>query len=142
MINEVAKLAPQHLTNNFLPTKRGFKMASLNITSLTKHIDELRILIANYPLAVISINETRLDQGILNSEIYVPGYEIVRRDRNRNGAGVCFYIKTVINYSVRTDLNINNLENLCLEIRKPNSKPFVIVAWYSLLILPMKYFHL
>ena len=36
-------------------------MAFLNITSLTKHIDELRILLANYPLDVISINETRLD---------------------------------------------------------------------------------
>ena len=56
--------------------------------------------------------ETRLEQGILNSEIYIPGYEIVRHDRNRNGGGVCFYIKTAINYSVRTDLNINNLENL------------------------------
>ena len=42
----------------------------------------------------------------------------------------CFYIKTAINYSVRADLNINNLENLCLEIRKPNSKPFVVVTWY------------
>ena len=57
------------LTLNFLPTKRGFKMASPNITSLTKHIDELRNLLANYPLDVISINETRLDEGILNSEI-------------------------------------------------------------------------
>ena len=60
-------------------------MAFLNITSLTKHIDELRILLANYPLDVISINESRLDEGILNSEIYIPGYEIVRRDRKRNG---------------------------------------------------------
>ena len=50
--------------------------------------------------------------GILNSEIYLPGYEIVRRDRNRNGGGVCFYIKTAISYSVRTDLNIKNLENM------------------------------
>ena len=56
-----AKDTPPDLTNNFLPTKRGFKMASLNITSLTKNIDELRILLANYPLDVISINETRLD---------------------------------------------------------------------------------
>ena len=71
-----------------------------------------------------------LDESILNSEIDIPGYEIVRRDRNINGGGVCFYIKTAINYSVRTDLNINNLENLCLEVRKPNSKPFVIVTWY------------
>ena len=44
--------------------------------------------------------------------------------------GFCFYIKTAINYSVCTDLNINNQENLCLEIRKRNSKPFVIVTWY------------
>ena len=105
-------------------------MASLNITSSTKHINELRILLANYPLDVISINEMTLDQGILNSEIHIPVYEIVQRDRNRNGGGVCFYIKTAINYSVRTYLKINNLGNLCLEIRKPNSKPFGIVAWY------------
>ena len=95
-------------------------MAFLNITSLTKHIDELRILLANYPL----------DEGILNCEIYIPGYEIVRRDRKRKSGGVCFYIQTAINYSVPTDLHINNLENFCLEIRKPNSKPFVIVTWY------------
>ena len=95
-------------------------MAFLNITSLTKHIDELRILLANYPL----------DEGILNSEIYIPGYEIVRRDRKRKSGGVCFYIQTAINYSVPTDLHINNLENFCLEIRKQNSKPFVIVTWY------------
>ena len=70
MINEVTNIkdTPLDLTNN-LPTKRGFKMASLNITSLTKHIDELRNLFANYPLAVMSTNETRLDEGILNSEI-------------------------------------------------------------------------
>ena len=84
-------------------------MASLNITSLTKNIDELRILLANYPLDVISINETRLDDWYTE---FLPGYEIVRRDRNRNGGGVCFYIKTAISYSVRTDLNINNLENM------------------------------
>ena len=97
---------------NCRATKRGFKMASLNITSLTKHIDKLRILLANHLLDVISINETRLDKGILNSEIYVPKYEIVRRDRNRNGRRVCFYIKMAINYSLPTDLHINNLENL------------------------------
>ena len=115
---------------NCRATKRGFKMASLSITSFTKHIDKLRILLANHPLDVISINETRLDKGILNSEIYIPRYEIVPRDRNRNGGSVCFYIKRAINYSLRTDLHINILENLCLEMRKPNSKPFVIVTWY------------
>ena len=43
--------------------------------------------------------------------------EITRRDRNRNGGGVCFYIKTSINFVIRHDLNMNDLENLCLEIQ-------------------------
>ena len=31
---------------------------------------------------------------------------------------------------VCSNLNVPNLENLCIEIRKPNSKPFLIVSWY------------
>ena len=37
-----------------------FKLASLNITSLPKHIDELRVLLSDRPLGSLSINETRL----------------------------------------------------------------------------------
>ena len=36
---------------------------------------------------IISINETRLDEGLPNSEIYIPGYDVLRHDRNRNGGG-------------------------------------------------------
>ena len=35
-----------------------------------------------------------------------------------------------MNFSVPTDLNIDELENLCIEILKPNSKPFIVVNWY------------
>ena len=41
---------------------------------------------------------------------------------------MCFYLKTSINFVVRSDLNVVNLENLCLEIRKPNSKPFFVIT--------------
>ena len=40
------------------------------------------------------------------------------------------FSKSTIHFSVRTDLSINQLENLCIEIRKPNSKPFIIDNWY------------
>ena len=95
-------------------------MANLNITSLLKHIDELRILLADSPVDVLSINETRLDDSVKDSDVYIPCYEIIRRDREMNGrfgGGVCFYIRTNINYMLRSDLNIPDLENLCLEIR-------------------------
>ena len=46
---------------------------------------------------VLASNETRLDSTISNKEVHIPGYEIVRRDRNsngRSGGGVCFYLSS------------------------------------------------
>ena len=73
-----------------IPDKRGFKMACLNITSLPRHIDELRIILHSKCLDLLAINETRLHDSIADNEISV---DIVRRDRplnGRNGGGVCF----------------------------------------------------
>ena len=98
---------------SFLPRERGFKLASLNITSLPKHIDELRILLADRSIDILAINETRLDDSILDREVHILGYDIIRRDRNKNGGGVCFYVRSTINYSLRLDLSVNQLENLC-----------------------------
>ena len=60
-------------------------------------------------------------------------YNIVRRDRplnDRNGGGVCFYVRSNINYIVREDLVSDQLENLSIEIIKPRSKPFIVATWY------------
>ena len=104
-----------------LPSSRGFKLDNLNVTILVKHIDELRILLADTPVDVLSINESRLDDSVKDSDVYIHGYEIIRRDRKTNGRfGVCF---------LRPDLSIH--QNLCIEIRKPRSKPFVVVTWYT-----------
>ena len=50
-----------------IPRKRGFKMASLNIVSLVKHIDELRIFMQIEDLDLLAINESRLDQLVPDS---------------------------------------------------------------------------
>ena len=120
-------------TNEFIPNNRGFKMACLNITSLSKHIDELRVLLQNNSLDLLPINETRLNETIADNEIRISGYNIVRRDRplnGRNGGGVCFYVRSNINYIVREDLVSDQLENLSIEIIKPRSKPFIVATWY------------
>ena len=102
----------------------------MNINSLTKHIDELRILLFDYSIDIFSINETKLDDTIKSCEVHITGYEFIRRDRNRQGGGVGFYIKTSINFVVCYNPNVPNVENLCIKIRKPNSKPFLIATWY------------
>ena len=102
----------------------------MNINSLTKHIDELRTLLFDFSIDIISINETKLDDTIKSCEVHIPRYEFIRRDRKRQGEGVGFYVKTSINFVVCSNLNAPNLVNLCVEIRKPNSKPFLIATWY------------
>ena len=105
--------------------------AALNVNKLSTHIDELKILLGENPIDVLAINETKLDDSIIDNEVYIPGYEIDRRDRTSGGGGsVCFYIRSSINFLYRSDLNIPNLENLCIEVNKPRSKPFLIITWY------------
>ena len=108
-------------------------MASLNITSLPRHVDELRVLLDKSPIDVLAINETRLDSSISDGEMHISNYVLVRRDRSLNGrfgGNVCFYIRESINYSLRPDLCADQLENLAIEIHKPRSKPFLIMTWY------------
>ena len=120
-----------HEPTSVLPSQRGFKLASLNINKLITHIDQLRILLADNEIDILSFNETKLNETISDNEVNISGYDIIRRDRITNGGGgVCFYVKSSINFTIRNDLNMDILENLCLEIRKPRSKLFVVATWY------------
>ena len=67
------------------------------------------------------INETRLDDSILDSEIKISGYDIIRRDRNRNGGGVAMYIRSNISFTKSTDLVREALEQVCIEVTEPKS---------------------
>ena len=100
-------------------------MDYLNISS--------RIFLTDQNIDVLAINENRLDDKVSDQEVTLQGYNIIRRDKplkGRSGGGIYFYISSDINYSVRKDLDNQLLEILSIQIRKPNSKPFVITLWY------------
>ena len=82
-------------------TGRGLTMACLNINSLLAHIDELKVFVSNQKLDIIAINETKLDNTIHDNEIYLPGYDVARKDRStngRNGGGVCFIYGVILTF--------------------------------------------
>ena len=60
----------------------------------------------------------------------IDGYEVMRRDRNRNGGGVALYIRSSINYRTRLNLMLGNLETITVEVQKPRAKAFLIQTWY------------
>ena len=71
------------------------------INSLIKHIDELDIVLSNQCVDILAINETKLDGSICDNEVTVESDKIIRRGRSANGrfgGGICFYIRSNINY--------------------------------------------
>ena len=97
---------------NYKPFGKGLVMASLNINSLLAHIVEFRVFMNESDIDIISINETKLDSTINDNEVYIPGYEIVRKDRKINGqhgGGVYIYVRCNLNYKIREDLSSDQL---------------------------------
>ena len=60
-------------------------MASLNINSLTAHIDQVGIFTHDTNIYISAINETNLDASVHSNEVNLPGYEIIRKYRYING---------------------------------------------------------
>ena len=61
---------------------RGLHFIHLNINSLLPKIEELRITAKSTNAAIIGISESKLDESVLEPEIQIDDYKILRCDRN------------------------------------------------------------
>ena len=117
--NKVARLADsikaEHLSINVAVSSIIFRSddQSLNskiddllyVNSLTKHRDELKVFMAKKPPDGLAINESKLDLVDSDQLVNLEGYTIVRRDRNKLGGGVCYYLRNTITFSKQYQLN-------------------------------------
>ena len=73
--------------------KKGLHFLHININSLLPKIDELKCITNKTKAAIIGITESKLDHTVPDLEVNLPGYDILRCYRNRNGGGVACYIR-------------------------------------------------
>ncbi len=71
------------------------------------------------------MTETHLDSSFEDDELMVYGYKLFRRDRNKNGSGVAFYVLDHIPVEVRYDLSSCNVELLWVQVHLPHLKPIL-----------------
>ena len=76
-------------------------------------------------MAVIGVTESWLDASVTDSEIYIADYTIIRRDRNREGGGVCIYKRRDFIFKLRDDI-CTTLETAWAELYLPKTKPILI----------------
>ena len=105
-------------------------ISSVNVNCLIRHLEDLKLLLAEKGIHILAINDTTLDNSVGNEIISVEGFTLRRNDRNQHGGVVAMYIKEGIKYIVRGDLPIHNLELICIEVQPLRSEPFNIVSWY------------
>ena len=90
----------------------------------------MRILLERKSIDILLINESKIDDTVLDNEIHISGCNITRNDCNRSGGGVIMYLKQLLSFTERNDLVVDSLEMICVEIKKPYNKSFLVCAWY------------
>ncbi|CAC5401200.1 unnamed protein product [Mytilus coruscus] len=119
--------------NNEKHECKGCNAVCLNVRHILSKFDELKniITINNRYLDLFGLVETFLKPDINNEQCKVPGYKIFRKDRqSKDGGGLLVYVKDSIAVKNMSDLSINTLETLWLEVELPKSKPLFICTVY------------
>ena len=110
--------------------KRGLHFIHININSLLPKIDELRSIAQKSNASIIGITETKLDNSVLDAEIKIDGYDLMRSDRNRHGGGVACYVRNGICFNKKTDIFSDDIENIFFEILFPNAQSITVGIFY------------
>jgi exonuclease III len=109
---------------------RGLKIAHLNINRIYHKLDQLKLMLKNKPFDIFAVSETWTNSNYDDAELQIPGYSIIRRDRNgRAGGGVAIYILNDLYYVERQDL-VKVPECICTEIKLPHSKSVFVLCCY------------
>ena len=85
-----------------------------NARSLRSNIVEFVNFLRNNNINIAIITETFLDS---QAKIFIPGYNVIRKDRpNRKGGGVAIIVKNNIEYSHLPDLKLEIIESVGIQI--------------------------
>ena len=81
--------------------KKDLHVLHININSLLPNIDELKCIVNKTKIAIITTTESKLDHTVPDLEVSLPGYDILRCHRNRNGGGAACYIRKDLCFNSR-----------------------------------------
>ena len=109
---------------------KGLHFIHANVRSLLPKLPEVRLFLSRTKAAVFAASETWLDSTVNDGEADIPDFNVVRRDRNRNGGGVALYVRNSIAFNLRPDLAVDGLEAVWIELLLPRTKGILICSIY------------
>ena len=106
-----------------------FSVLYFNARSLLPKIDELRALSLFHKSHFICIVASWLDNQILNCELSIDNYDIVRLDRNRQGGGVLIFVTRALSYNILFS-GSPELELIVISINSSLLSPVTVGLFY------------
>ena len=109
-LNELSKVVKPH-----------FNAIHVNSRSLNAHFNELCDLLQNIPFVfdAVGCSESWLTDGSNLDFFHITGYNIITDNRTSSyGGGAMLYLKSEYSYTIRSDLKINQEENLWVETKE------------------------
>ena len=77
------------------------KVGFINVTSLKRHIELVKQLLTGEPsYHILGVAETRLGPVVDANLFNIPGYSIIRQDRNTAGGGVALYVRDTLKVKI------------------------------------------
>ena len=113
---------------------RGFKIAHLNVNRLVNKLDLVKELVHKHSFDILTLSETWLTPNVMDDEVIIPGYSLVRKDRVSTvkscGGGVMIFIRDGIPFVVKSDLTKDNFECLWVEVKRPKCRSLTLCCSY------------
>ena len=116
---------------------KGFKIVHLNIRSLPRKIDQLRLILTNSNIDIFTLSETWLHKKIDPHLIHIQGYKTVRLDRatspaKKRGGGLLIYVKEDIDVQTQEQecMSSKDLEIQWIRIKRPHSRNILLANIY------------
>ena len=108
----------------------GLKFSSININSIRGKKLELLAFIDFHQSKILAIQETKIDNSILTSELFPESfpYSVYRKDRTLNGGGVMLLVHKDIPHMPLTELD-NDSESVWVKLFV-NKKTHFVASWY------------
>ena len=100
----------------------GLRIAHINVRSLRYKINEIKIMLSESKLDILSITETHLDGEISTEELAITGFKAVRLDReDREGGSCMIYYSENLHMYERDDLKAD-IEAIWIDITVMSQK--------------------
>ena len=126
----------------------NFSLFHLNISSLSKHYEELRALLGQlgHGFDIIGITETGFQNNIPITNCVLPGYNYAHTPTKGVKGGALLYISDCLQYTERADLDgitykDKELESKFIEIIQVNNKNIIVGCIYRHLSMSVNEFN-